>query len=96
MSKTLKLFIEQVLFDFVGEVDLGPKDKPKKSKSGKDILVEPSDESRDAEENAQNEFSVSGGVAGYTLPLGAGNRPVKGPGPSDHLGGSKRRSKGSK
>lgn len=90
MSKVLKLFIEQVLFDFVGEVDLGPNSKPEKSKSGKDILVEPSDESSYMDEKSQDEASVAGGVAGYALPLGAGNSPVKGRGPSDHLRVSKR------
>lgn len=80
MRRTLREFVEQVLFDFVGEdeEDIDPKTK-------KDLLIEP-DWSKDEEEDPANEMSVSGNVAGYTSPGAFDFSQFSvGPGPQDHL-----------
>lgn len=88
MRRTLREFVEQVLFDFVGEdeEDIDPKTK-------KDLLIEP-DWSKDDKEDPANEISTTAGVAGYTSPAAFDFSQFSvGPGPQDHLkrSGSRRK-----
>lgn len=81
MRKTIKEFVEQVLFDFVGEDE----DEVKDPKTKRDLLIEP-DWSKDDGEDPANEISTTAGVAGYTSPAAFDfSKFSMGPGPQDHL-----------
>lgn len=91
MRRTLREFVEQVLFDFVGEdeEDIDRAD----TKSKKDLLVEP-DWSKDGSEDPANEMSTTASIAGYTTPAAFDfSKFSVGSGPRDHLKKTRSRKK---
>jgi len=67
--RLLREYIWALIREAHDDEPTGPKDKDEK------LLVEP-DENEDRDDIPTDEFSTVGGIAGYTLPLGASNHPT--------------------